>query len=82
MIGPKKKKTNAKKERGKQGGGKGPHGENTEKHGRNTGGWRRFEKAKWQLIMAGFDCSYCLLALLLGERGFKCLAAPFKHLKL
>ena len=44
--------------------------------------WRRFKKAKWQLIMAGFDCSHCLLALLLGERGFKCLAAPFKHLKL
>jgi hypothetical protein len=32
--------------------------------------------------MAGFDCSYCLLALLLGGGGFKCLAAPFKHLKL
>ena len=46
------------------------------------GWWRRFKKAKWQLIMAGFDCSYCLVALLLGERGFKCLAAPFKHLKL
>jgi hypothetical protein len=54
------------------------HGETREKHG----WWRRFKKAKWQLIMAGFDCSYCLLALLLGQGGSKCLAAPFKRLKL